>query len=206
MLVKILKIFVKLNVHTYSLYVIITLNHYYMILSDLNLITSTLGKIMKIIKLVKQALCVFLLVFLSLNCFADSVYLGMWSHHFSFNTKCNPKANKCYMGTEPNSSNDLIMYEKNGYEVGTFVNSYFVRTYLVAKRFEVDGGKFGDFQLYLHAGISHGYHACWSDANYTDDKKTCPMAALELSYNKYKIQPAAILFNGGVGASIKYNF
>lgn len=143
--------------------------------------------------------------FITLKSEASSVYVGMRSHHFNFNQYCDKK-NKCFGNDKPNSNHNLFMYEYKSYEVGTFVNSYYDKTYLLAKKIRVDAPIINNVYLSFHVGATYGYHDCIYNSNYSSKKKTCFMFSPEIAYTKYKLEPILLLFGSGIAISARYKF
>jgi hypothetical protein len=134
---------------------------------------------------------------------ADSVYVGMWSKHYQELHDC-AKNSRCSATVKANANHDLLMYEHNSYEIGTFKNSFGDRTYLVAKIITSENAKIGDIQIALHAGIVRGYHGCYEGKVYQTTVSNCFYAVAEAAYTKYDIQPALLLFPGGAAITFKY--
>ena len=145
---------------------------------------------------------ILLLLLVSSCSFADSIYLGMVSTHFYWNGNCGEEL--CSEDVTPNSNNNLVMIEHNGYELGTFKNSYSDQTYLLAKRIELKS--FGDFKVSVHVGIDYGYHKWMFSKELKEETLTRPVAILELSYTKYKIEPVAFWFGNGLALSARVKF
>jgi len=125
-----------------------------------------------------------LLLMLSPFACADYVYLGAWSHHWEGQPD---KTKKDY-----NQTHNLIAYERKGYMVGHFTNSFNESTFIATKNFELEKG---DFSFFFAAGATHGYTNCENQKKDAGtDKKICPYYQGGVAYTKFKIQPA-IAFN-----------
>lgn len=117
---------------------------------------------------------------------ATTLYLGAWSKHLD--------------GGSYNETHDLVAVEHNRWIAGTLVNSYNDRTYIAGHGWDLAQGN--DWRFRLYAGASYGYRSC--EAGETGDSaKVCPLLVPELTYTKYRVKPAVMLFGGAVALSLK---
>lgn len=137
----------------------------------------------------KLSLIIIVAVILSAPAHAASVYVGAWSKHMD--------------SGKYNETHDLVALEHRGWIAGTLVNSYNDRTYIAGYGWDLV--QVTDWKIRLHAGASYGYRTC--KTGQTGEKaRVCPLLVPELTYTKYRIQPAILLFGGSAALSLKLEF
>jgi hypothetical protein len=143
-----------------------------------------------------------LLVILSAKCFSSEyIYLGGWSYHTNEhprngdtitanpNSRCH-KYGACIEGInteEFNNDHHLIGYQKNGYMVAHFDNSFNQSTWLLVRHFEKQHEDF-PVAFIAQIGATNGYTDCdFEDSG--KSAKTCPYYQFGFALTKFKIQP-----------------
>lgn len=141
----------------------------------------------------------------------EYVYLGAWSHHTNEHPKSgyqyhSPEADHpcwrtgtCITGDEYvehhyNETHQLIGYQKNGYLLAHYTNSFDQLTWLAARQFE--SAPHHHFSLMASIGITYGY----TDCDYEDsgtNATACPDYQIGIAYTQYKLQPI-LATNGSV--------
>lgn len=127
-----------------------------------------------------------IVIFLLLSPFvsADHLYLGAWSYHF------NDHPNKGWdesLPQEYNQTHNLIGYQKNGYMIGHYENSFNQSTVVVTRNFE---SNHKDFAFIFAVGATRGYNDCGNEKqNPGTDKKICGYYQAGIAYTKYRVQP-----------------
>lgn len=139
-------------------------------------------------------LVIALIIAITASANADSLYTGGWSEHI------NP-----VMVT--NETHYLLAYEREGYIVGGFKNSFGDPTALAAKRFESEKANrfLGEYNLKagLYVGATYGYYGC--DSGGGEKATVCAAVVPEISYTKYRIQPTFVLLGNAVAFTIKWD-
>lgn len=117
------------------------------------------------------------LLMVSANAFADRIYIGGWSHHLND-----------YPGFdegEYNETHNLIGYERKGYMVGHYKNSFNQSTVVAVKNFE---SQHNDIAVFISVGATRGYGDC-EKRETVNDKKICAHYQAGFAYTKYRVQP-----------------
>jgi len=133
---------------------------------------------------------------------SEYIYFGGWSYHTGEHPKstaadlpdgdCWKRNGPCVVGLDwkdPKFNNDhhLIGYQKNGYMVAHFDNSFGQSTWLSAKHFEKQHEDF-PISFIAQIGATNGYTDCdFEDSG--KSAKTCPYYQLGFALTKFKIQP-----------------
>lgn len=145
-----------------------------------------------------KSLVLFVLLLSSPLAYCDSLYTGAWSEHVA------GKHQESNVGTLDVSNNEhnLLAYEKDGYIIGYFKNSYSSDSAVLGKRFVVFELK--DIKAGVYAGATYGYYTCSGMADLDARKKLCPAIVPEISYTKYKFQPTILMLGGAVAVSVKW--
>jgi hypothetical protein len=94
-----------------------------------------------------------------------------------------------------NGKHNFLVYERNDYVAGTFINSYGDRTYTMGYRYGITDEFIPDVSLNLLAGLTYGYKQCIGRPMH-DSAVVCPSVVVEFRYTKYDIQPT-VFFTGG---------
>jgi len=128
---------------------------------------------------------------------ADGIYTGMWSWHTPAY-----KQEAASHGNVINGNHHLIAVETDGWILGEYENSFSVESQLFAKRFPLLTAS--HWQLSVIGGAVHGYYYCEGEAWNNKEKKTCPAAIPELRYTRFKLQPAVMVFAGGVAVALRW--
>jgi len=149
---------------------------------------------------------IILLLALLVNCTANAneyIYLGALSHHFNSHPKdgweeyAPPSGHPCYrynscvtggenIEYQYNENHHLIGYQKYGYLVAHFDNSFNQSTWLVARQFESEPRS--NLTFIAAVGATHGY----TDCDYEDsgtNATTCPYYQVGVAYSRFKLQP-----------------
>ena len=141
----------------------------------------------------------------------EYLYAGGWSYHTSEHPKSgwqthqpDPdhrcwRTSSCitgrqYVDYDFNQNHHLIGYQKNGYLLAHYDNSFNQSTWFAARQFE--SAPIHHVSFLASVGITHGY----TDCDYEDsgnNATTCPDVQVGIAYTQYKLQPV-IATNGGV--------
>lgn len=141
----------------------------------------------------------------------EYVYLGAWSHHLQDrDDKVTveyippPQGSVCLNLAACsitivekqyyNETHQLIGYQKNGYLLAHYTNSFDQSTWLAARQFE--SAPRHHFSLMASFGITYGY----TDCDYEDsgnNATACPDYQLGIAYTEFKLQPI-LATNGSV--------
>lgn len=128
----------------------------------------------------------------------EYLYTGAWSYH------ANDKERHL-----KNETHRLIAYEKDGVMVGTFKNSYYDQTYLIAKTIDhrfIKPYNTKYINLEFKAALTYGYYQCFGGKTRNDNTKNfCPAIVTSVSSDKvavqigkYSIQPAYMMMGSNV--------
>ena len=151
---------------------------------------------------------VVLLSLFSLSVSADEyVYFGGWSQHYGEHpnsTEANLPDHPCwepggpcveglkYYDPDFNGNHKLIGYEKYGFMLGHFKNSFYQNTWVLDRKFNLK--KYKDFTLLGSVGLTYGYTDC-DFKNRGSKSEVCPSLQIGVAYTKYKIEP--VISTGG---------
>lgn len=125
---------------------------------------------------------------------ADGVYVGGWSKHV--NQKAWERS-----GYEINQQHDIIIIERDGWEMGHYTNTHFDKTWLAGRYFELFA--LDDIQLGVHVGASYGYKFCREIKPDATRSVFCPVIMPELRYTRWRVQPALLAISDGVAISFR---
>ncbi len=131
------------------------------------------------------------LEFVSQIAAADALYVGAWSVHIDAAENVN------------NGDHRLLAYERNGYIVGYFKNSFSEDTGFVAKRFELF--ERGNWKAAVYVGVDYGYNGCEQSKD-TGKNSVCPLVVPELAYTKHKTQIVVSLLGNAIAIGPKWEF
>lgn len=141
-----------------------------------------------------KKLLIALLAAASFTAQADSIYFGGWSNHLSGSTDKS--------GYEYNEKHDLIALEYKQIFVGTMINSYDTRSYVLGYSFEPLSTKYVDFKIL--AGAVHGYEEHQNDILRVGSLNGFIAPVVEL--NTPYIKPVVMLFGEALTLTFKYEF
>ncbi|AUR90873.1 TMhelix containing protein [Vibrio phage 1.151.O._10N.222.46.B1] len=125
---------------------------------------------------------------------AGGVYFGGWSNHLTGSTD--------KTGYEYNEKHDLIALEYKKVFVGTMLNSYDTRSYVLGYCFAPLSTKYVDFKIL--AGAVHGYEKHQNDILRMGSLNGFIAPAVEI--NTPYIQPTVMLFGEALTLTFKYEF
>jgi hypothetical protein len=100
-----------------------------------------------------------------------------------------------------NESHDLLAYQRDGFTLGSFVNSYDEQSFVFSYSYPTF--KHGYLHLNTVIGVTYGYRECYG-YNAEADQRVCPYAAPEFVYTKYKLQPAIGFLAHAVAISFRW--
>jgi hypothetical protein len=120
----------------------------------------------------------------------DEVYLGAVSYHINDDR-------------DLKSTHAMLACEKGGYIVGAMENSHEDPTALVGKKFNIYSKGYIDSRIYV--GATYGYYGC-DNRDTGSSRSICPMIVPEISYTKYRVEPAIVLLGNALAVTVKYNF
>lgn len=156
---------------------------------------------------IAKLLPVFLLIFSGQSFSSEYAYLGGYSTHWGKHpnsTEANLPDGPCwdpggpcveglrYYDPDFNGNHKLIGYEKNGFMIAHFKNSFYQNTWMIDKKFDLK--KYGDFTLLGSIGLTYGYKDCDFE-NRGSKSEVCPSLQIGIAYTKYKIEP--VVSTGG---------
>ncbi|CAH9017268.1 putative TMhelix containing protein [Vibrio phage 193E37-1] len=141
-----------------------------------------------------RKLLVVILLLLPLSAFADALYLGGVSKHFGSNYDSD--------GYKYNDNHEMIVIEYSNVFLGTMLNSYHERSYVVGYQYGLIEEKY--FNLDLALGVISGYTEEQNDIFRIGGVNG--FGALMLEANTPYVKPVVMLFGTAFVFSIKYEF
>jgi hypothetical protein len=130
---------------------------------------------------------------------ADSIYTGAWSHHMGDKTE----RTETFVVSIDNETHYLLAYERAGYVIGGFKNSFGEPTAIAGKRFQLFES--GDIEAGVYIGASYGYYSCTREIDEKQTPNLCPAVVPEISYTKYRLQPTFMLLGDAFTFSLKWD-
>lgn len=126
-----------------------------------------------------------LLLLLSFSAQADYLYLGGWSSHLT--------------SGDYNETHHFHAYEKDGWLVGGFVNSFNDYTLLAGKKYNWKNDS-ESIEWGFFTGMTYGYSG--DDVAISVDG-FMPVLVPYISYTEYKVQPALLLMGNAVAITFR---